>query len=221
MQQRAAFVIGIAAIALLCAQTARSAGGDALPRIPQALPSNGITTLTLTAQEKDGRAAMSYLGAFVPPTIRVVPGGQLRVTYVNNLALHSTEQCALGTCMDMTNLHFHGMEVSPLSGQDDVITMLAAPGQTLHYDVHVPEDVPPGLYWFHTHPMAESDEQALDGMSGAIVVEGIDRYVPLLRTMPERVIVLRTTPFAPSSPKYAPRGKSGLNVPREPLSVPR
>jgi FtsP/CotA-like multicopper oxidase with cupredoxin domain len=204
MQQRAAFVIGIAAIALLCAQTARSAGGDALPRIPQALPSNGITTLTLTAQEKDGRAAMSYLGAFVPPTIRVVPGGQLRVTYVNNLALHSTEQCALGTCMDMTNLHFHGMEVSPLSGQDDVITMLAAPGQTLHYDVHVPEDVPPGLYWFHTHPMAESDEQALDGMSGAIVVEGIDRYVPLLRTMPERVIVLRTTPFAPSSPALRP-----------------
>lgn len=149
MQRKATFVVAIAA-ALLCAATARSACDHALPKIPQALPSNGITTLTLTAQERDGRAAMSYLGAFVPPTIRVVPGGQLRITYINNLAAHSTEQCALGPCADMTNLHFHGMEVSPEYGQDDVITMIAAPGQTLHYDVHVPKDVPPGLYWFHT-----------------------------------------------------------------------
>ncbi len=204
MKRKAALTVGVAVVALLCAQTARSACDHALPKIPQVVPTNGITTLTLTAQEKNGRAAMSYLGALVPPTIRVVPGGQLRITYVNNLALHSTEQCALGTCMDNTNLHFHGMEVSPSYGQDDVVTMLAAPGQTLHYDVHVPRDVPPGLYWFHTHPMGESDEQALDGMSGAIVVEGIDRYVPLLRTMPERVIVLRTTPFAPSNPALRP-----------------
>jgi suppressor of ftsI len=202
--KRAALIIGVAAVALLCAQTARSAGGNSLPTIPQVLPTSRITTLTLLAQEKNGRAALSYLGAFVPPTIRVVPGGRLRITYVNNLARHTTEQCALGTCTDMTNLHFHGMEVSPLSGQDDVVTMLAAPGQTLHYDVHVPRDVPPGLYWFHTHPMGESDEQALDGMSGAIVVEGIDRYVPLLRTMPERVLVLRTTPFTASSPALRP-----------------
>ena len=134
------------------------------------------------------------------PTIRVVPGGELRITYVNDLPVHTTEQCARGTCMDTTNLHFHGMEVSPRAPQDDVITMLAAPGQTLHYDVQVPSDVPPGLYWFHTHPMAESEEQDLDGMSGAIVVEGIDRYVPQVRSMPERVLVLRTTPIA----RYGP-----------------
>jgi suppressor of ftsI len=175
-----------------------------LPLLPYVLPNHGITTLTLRAQANNGRAAMSYLGAFVPPTIRVVPGGQLRVTYVNDLPVHSTEQCALGPCMDMTNLHFHGMEVSPLYGQDDVITMVAKPGETLHYDVRVPNDVPPGLYWYHTHPMAESDEQALDGMSGAIVVEGIDRYAPQVRTMPERVLVLRTTPFAPTSPALGP-----------------
>jgi suppressor of ftsI len=192
MQRLAALLIGVA--------TATAT----LPNLPQVTPRNGVTTLTLRAEANNGRAAMSYLGAFVPPTIRVVPGGQLRVTYVNDLPVHSTEQCALGPCMDMTNLHFHGMEVSPQYGQDDVITMVAKPGETLSYDVHVPNDVPPGLYWYHTHPMGESDEQALDGMSGAIVVEGIDRYVPQVRSMPERVIVLRTTPFAPTSPALGP-----------------
>src|ERR1700736_4249506 len=94
--------------------------------------------------------------------------------------------------MDMTNLHFHGMEVSPRAPQDDVLTMLAAPGGTLHYDVRVPANHPPGLFWFHTHPHGESAEQDLDGMSGAIVVEGIDRYVPAVRGLRERVLVVRT-----------------------------
>jgi suppressor of ftsI len=133
MQRLAALLIGVA--------TATAT----LPQLPQVTPTRGITTLTLRAQERQGHAALSYLGAFVPPTIRVVPGGQLRVTYINDLAVHSTEQCALGPCMDMTNLHFHGMEVSPDYGQDDVITMVAKPGETLHYDVHIPNDVPPGL----------------------------------------------------------------------------
>ena len=190
MLYKAAFVIGLAATTAT------------LPEIPQVTPTNGVTTLTLTARANHGHAAMSYLDAFVPPTIRVVPGGELRITYVNNLPLHSPEQCALGPCMDMTNLHFHGMEVSPLYGQDDVITMMAAPGQTLQYDVHIPTDVPPGLYWYHTHPHGESDRQALDGMSGAIVVEGIDRYVPQVRSMPERVLVLRTTQFAPDHQSF-------------------
>jgi FtsP/CotA-like multicopper oxidase with cupredoxin domain len=99
--------------------------------------------------------------------------------------------------MDMTNLHFHGMEVSPQFGQDDVLGMIARPGQTLHYDVHVPADIPPGLYWYHTHPHGESEREALDGMSGAIVVEGIDRYVPEVRNLPERILVLRTSELKP------------------------
>src|SRR5207245_1731700 len=61
----------------------------------------------------------------------------------------------------------------------------------LHYSVQVPPQQPPGLYWYHTHPHGESYVQDLDGMSGAIVVEGIDRYVPEVRHMRERILVLR------------------------------
>jgi FtsP/CotA-like multicopper oxidase with cupredoxin domain len=93
--------------------------------------------------------------------------------------------------MDMTNLHFHGLEVSPDAPQDDVLSMMAAPGQTLRYTVQIPKDHPPGLYWYHTHPHGESHRQALDGMSGALVIEGIESYYPSLAGLPERVLVLR------------------------------
>jgi FtsP/CotA-like multicopper oxidase with cupredoxin domain len=93
--------------------------------------------------------------------------------------------------MNMTNLHFHGLTVSPQPGQDDVLGMMAKPGQTLHYSLRIPLRQAPGLFWYHTHPHGESMRQDLDGMSGAIVVEGIDRYVPEVRSLPERIFVLR------------------------------
>ena len=75
--------------------------------------------------------------------------------------------------------------------QDDVLTMMAMPGQSLHYIVNIPMDQPPGLYWYHTHPHGESYQQSLDGMSGAIVIDGIERYVPEVRQLRERILILR------------------------------
>lgn len=165
----------------------------ALPDPPQVRSSHGLASLTLTAAEAaDGRASMQYNRSRMLPTIRLWPGDQMRITYVNRLPAHTMEQCALGTCMDMTNLHFHGMEVSPNAPQDDVLSMIALPGQTLHYDVRVPANHMPGIYWIHTHPHGESAEQDLDGMSTAVIVDGIDRYVPQVRGLRERVLVVRT-----------------------------
>ena len=93
--------------------------------------------------------------------------------------------------MDMTNLHFHGLEISPNAPQDDVLTMLAMPGQSLQYTVRIPAGHPPGLFWYHTHPHGESHRQVLDGMSGAIVIEGMDRYVPEVGKIPEQIFTLR------------------------------
>jgi len=93
--------------------------------------------------------------------------------------------------MDMTNLHFHGLTVSPDAPQDDVLDMIAAPGRSLSYTVEIPKDHPPGLYWYHTHPHGESHRQVLDGMSGALVIEGIESYLPSLVGLPERVLIVR------------------------------
>jgi FtsP/CotA-like multicopper oxidase with cupredoxin domain len=69
--------------------------------------------------------------------------------------------------------------------------MLAKPGEVLHYKVEIPRDHLPGLFWYHTHPHGESHRQVLDGMSGAIIVEGMERYVPKLRGLRERVVIVR------------------------------
>jgi suppressor of ftsI len=138
-----------------------------------------------------GKAAFSFDGREDPPVIRANPGDEIRLTYTNEMSTHSQEHCVDGPCMNMTNIHFHGLHVSPDAPQDDVITMMAMPGQSLRYTVNIPLDQPPGLYWYHTHPHGESYQQDLDGMSGAIVIDGMERYVPEVRHMRERILVLR------------------------------
>ena len=125
------------------------------------------------------------------PVIRAAPGDVLRITYINDLPAKSRETCAVSPCMNMTNLHFHGLTVSPNAPQDEVIGMLAMPGQVLRYSVEIPRDHLPGLFWYHPHPHGESYRQVLDGMSGAIVIEGMERYAPEVGRLRERVIVLR------------------------------
>jgi suppressor of ftsI len=151
----------------------------------------GPFTLAATYDDAVGHNAFAYDDNTVPPVIRVMPGGVIRLHYVNNLPTQANEMCATGRCANMTNLHFHGLHVSPESPQDDVQMMMAMPGQSLDYKVEVPAYAAPGLYWYHTHPHGESARQDLDGMSGAIIVEGIDQYYPEIRNMRERVLILR------------------------------
>jgi suppressor of ftsI len=156
-------------------------------------PPEARSPIVLTAinDPHTGKAAFSFQGREDPPVIRASPGEDIRLTYVNAMSTDSHERCIDGPCMNMTNLHFHGLHVSPDAPQYDVITMVAMPGQSLHYIVNIPLDQPPGLYWYHPHPHGESYQQDLDGMSGAIVIDGIERYVPGLQHMRERILVLR------------------------------
>ncbi|MHB8215898.1 MAG: multicopper oxidase family protein [Candidatus Sulfotelmatobacter sp.] len=162
-----------------------------LPKPPQVQAKNRVVSLTLHAVNENGRDAFAFDGGNVAPVIRASPGDVLKITYINELAAKSSERCAVNPCMNMTNLHFHGLTVSPDAPQDDVLTMLAKPGQILHYSVEIPRDHPPGLFWYHTHPHGESHRQVLDGMSGAIVIEGMERYLPELGRLRERVLVVR------------------------------
>jgi suppressor of ftsI len=150
-----------------------------------------------------GKAAFSFNGREDPPVIRANPGEDIHLTYTNAMSTHSHEHCVDGPCMNMTNLHFHGLHVSPDAPQDDVITMMAMPGQLLHYNVNIPLDQPPGLYWYHTHPHGESYQQDLDGMSGAIVIDGMERYVPEIQHLRERILVLRDSVLEDNDPASA------------------
>ncbi len=191
--QRIAFpaMAGVVSLAF-CLSELGGKPKDPLPNPPELRSKNHSLSLTLhAATTSDGKSSFYFNGQPNAPTLRVSPGDQLKIAYVNDLPNELHEKCLIGPCMDMTNLHFHGLTVSPDAPQDDVLGMMATPGQTLHYDVQIPKDHPPGLYWYHTHPHGESYQQALDGMSGALVIEGIESYVPALAGLPERVLVVR------------------------------
>src|SRR5438132_516390 len=176
----------------------------ALPGAAQIVPdppeAPSPVTLLAVSDRESGRMAFAFAGKEQAPVLRALPGESIRITYTNAMAPTSTEKCATGPCMNMTNLHFHGLHVSPKAPQDDVLTMIAMPGESLQYTVDIPRNQPPGLYWYHTHPHGESYRQVLDGMSGAIVIEGIETYLPEIRNMRERILMLRDRAFEENDP---------------------
>jgi suppressor of ftsI len=188
---RSAVVSALCGISLYAQTTNHSqdiAFGVLLPNPPEV---RSPFVLLAVTDPKTGASAFSFAGQEIPPVIRTSPGEDIRLTYKNEMSGHSQERCIDGPCMNMTNLHFHGLHVSPNAPQDDVLTMMAMPGESLSYRVNIPLDQPPGLYWYHTHPHGESYQQSLDGMSGAIVIDGMERYVPEVRNLRERILILR------------------------------
>ena len=167
---RAVLEIGLMAglsiiwIAKVNAQAIYPPIGTPLPDPPQVVSPFELRAINDPAT---GKGAFVFEGNEVPPVVRAVPGGTIRLEYINQMSTRSREVCVDGPCMNMTNLHFHGLHVSPDAPGDDVLTVMAMPGQSLHYTVDVPADQPPGLYWYHTHPHGESYQQDFDGMSGA------------------------------------------------------
>jgi suppressor of ftsI len=182
---------------------------------PELHAKNHALSLTLHAAiTNDGKNSFYFNGQLNTPSLRLAPGDELKISYINDLPTKPKESCFITPCMDMTNLHFHGLTVSPDAPQDDVLTMMAAPGQSLHYAVKIPRDHPPGLYWYHTHPHGESYRQALDGMSGALVIEGIECYFPSIAGLPERILVVRGRAVAndPQSTDLKQRVELSSNV---------
>jgi suppressor of ftsI len=161
-----------------------------LPEAPSVRSVNGVAKVDLTVDinPASGFPAFDFNGQRdVAPTIRVNPGDTIVVNVDNEM------QPVKGMGDDV-NLHFHGLVVSPRAPGDDVLDTIAGPGQHLHYVVHVPKYQEPGLYWYHPHVHGVVNYQVgFGGMSGAIVVAGLERHIPSLGKMKERLIVLRST----------------------------
>jgi FtsP/CotA-like multicopper oxidase with cupredoxin domain len=141
------------------------------------------------------------------PTLRVHPGDELVLTLKNGLGSataehkHEHENQSQPTCGSglmtaaSTNLHFHGLDIPPACHQDETLHTLIQPGSPgFEYRVKIPADEPPGLYWYHPHPHGFSERQVLGGASGALIVEGIERFDPRVAGLPERVLILRDEP---------------------------
>jgi FtsP/CotA-like multicopper oxidase with cupredoxin domain len=146
---------------------------------PETLRStDGLLRVRLEAAEGPltvaGRQATAYgyNGSLPGPTLRLRPGDRLQVQLVNRLGAP-------------TNLHVHGLHVSP-EGNGDNAFVTVAPGEAFDYEYRLPDDHPPGVYWYHPHHHGTVADQVFGGLYGAIVVEDLEE-LPISR---ERVLVV-------------------------------
>jgi len=177
------------------AATSQFGIADVFPAIPEVRAVHGIATVALAVVLDPATAnpTFEYEGrAGVAPTIRVHPGDTIDLTVRNDARPANGRTNAV-------NIHFHGLTVSPSAPGDDVLTTLARYGEVLHYRVRIPADHETGLYWYHPHVHGESYADVTGGMSGALVVEGLQQHLPALAAMRERIIMLRDVPTGPDA----------------------
>jgi FtsP/CotA-like multicopper oxidase with cupredoxin domain len=116
--------------------------------------------------------------SFVAPTIYAHPGQTVRIG-LNN-------QMNMGTCtdpppgdinkpncrnFDKTNLHAHGLWVSPQGNSDNVLLTIN-PGVKFEYEYNIPNDHPAGTFWYHPHVHGSTAIQVGSGMAGALIIPG-------------------------------------------------
>ncbi len=142
----------------------RSAGGVLQTRLTSAAGPVHLGGLNATA--------LTYNGGIPGPTLFLRPGDLLRVTLDNQLS-------------DTTNLHVHGLHVSP-EGNSDNVLLAIEPGTAFDYEYQLPPNHPPGVYWYHPHHHGNVADQVFGGLYGTIVVED-NEPLPVTR---ERVLVI-------------------------------
>jgi FtsP/CotA-like multicopper oxidase with cupredoxin domain len=88
-----------------------------------------------------------------------------------------------------TNIHFHGLNIPPICHQDDVIdTIIQSGDPAFQYNIQVPSNDSPGMYWYHPHVHGNTTTQVEGGAAGAIIIEG---SLQGTQGLPERVLVIR------------------------------
>lgn len=136
-----------------------------LEAAPYMVPWNGGT-----------RYALAYNGMVPGPTLRARPGDTIVITLRNGLD-------------QPTNLHTHGLHVSPEGTSDNIFHMID-PGASLTYEYVLSKDHVSGTFWYHPHHHGFVAAQVSGGLAGAIVIEDELDDLPTISATTERLLVL-------------------------------
>ena len=174
-------------------------------REPKMLVSeDGVLETTLKASyspvDIDGvkYKTMNYNGEFPGPTLVICPGDRLVIHLENHLGatpdawmqvppLHHMPQ-DMG---QLTNIHTHGLHVSP-SGNSDNVFLSFAPGEKFTYEYAIPKTHTPGLNWYHPHRHGFVENQIYAGLFGALDIQGGLDTMPEFRDIPMRLITIES-----------------------------
>ena len=135
---------------------------------------NGVLQYTLTQAPTRitvaGRSFTSnvFNGQYIPPVLRMQRGDRLELQLINNIGKADVQ---IDGPLE-TNLHYHGMVVTPIAPGDDVFLHVGS-GATYDYRWQVPNDHAQGVHWYHPHAHGLVEPQILSGMSGMLVIDGL------------------------------------------------
>ncbi|HEX6403158.1 MAG TPA: multicopper oxidase family protein [Pseudonocardiaceae bacterium] len=177
-------VICLITTVLACGGGSQTTEASTLTDPPELVSHNGVLNVRLVVERRQvnlaGRmlSALTYNGHYMPPTLRIHPGDRVELALENRLGTD-------------TNLHTHGLHVSP-GGNSDNVFIHVHPGQTFNYSYQFPTTLKPGTYWYHPHGHPLTAPQVGGGLSGILIVDGLTQYLPPeLRHITEHVIALK------------------------------
>jgi FtsP/CotA-like multicopper oxidase with cupredoxin domain len=220
----------------------RLAAGGVVHNPPALYSTNGVLSVRFSYQQTTdsvGRLLHCFMSdtGIEQPTLHVNPGDTLNITVTNNTPpqpygeTFNAPNCGNNTVQftppasgitstgASTNLHFHGTNVTPACGGDNVTRTLINPGDsnTFQYSFTIPANEPPGLYWYHPHVHGLAERDLLGGATGALVVDGIQNVQPAVAGLSQRYLVIRDQPQIQGLAEGP--GNCGVNVPFQDLSV--
>ncbi len=174
-----------------------------------------------------GVTLRSYNGNLIGPTLRVKPGDTLNIKLTNSLdsasqaspeALCNNPHDSFGGSplpdkFNCTNLHTHGMHVSPSGAADNILVKIPPVAYTnadpeeknglssnpRQITINIPRNHGPGTYWYHPHVHGSTGVQVGSGMEGVIIVEDEPAKTPksiLKANANEKIFMLQTIPYS-------------------------
>jgi FtsP/CotA-like multicopper oxidase with cupredoxin domain/peroxiredoxin len=143
----------------------------------------------------------TYNGSMTVPAIRALPGDVLKIKLINSIPKNTPDKPAdknKPNGFNITNLHTHGLHVSP-EGRSDNVYLEIGPGESTELTIAIPPDHPAGIFWIHAHRHGSTALQLCSGMAGALIIDpgnngGLDQVPEIAEAMKnsrEKVMVFQ------------------------------
>ena len=142
---------------------------------------------------------LTYNGSFPGPILRAAEGDLLRVLLVNGLD-------------EPTNLHFHGLHVSPAANSDNVFVEVP-PGGEFRYELVVPSGFG-GTFWYHPHMHHRLARQLWRGLAGPLIIDRPIDTQPGLAAADEQIVVVKDLTLVDGEPSAHTNSRLGARQER-------
>ena len=120
---------------------------------------------------------LTYNGQIPAPRLEARAGDKVKIRFTNQLN-------------QPTNLHYHGLHISP-QGKADNVFLEVQPKETFTYEFTIPDDHESLTAWYHPHLHGYVAEQLASGLAGLFIIRGKLDEIPEIKSAKEEFLVLQ------------------------------